>query len=207
MDKKIISIKKYQNNKYISKFMLFIIILLCVIVASLFWKFHIENQEILEAPIPVSQNIAYNDSRIALVESADLANQIQNNSNKPVLIYFYTTWCSSCKKNFANFNEIAREYQNTDLKIIAVAIDKDSSQDNLVKFLANKGDIYFQPQILLSKNGFKEFLQNFNIKYRGRIPYTALLSAEGKLLVSYSGAKPTKKLAIAIRQQILTTEY
>ncbi len=203
MDKKVISIKKYQKNKFKEQPMLFIIILLCVIVASLFWKFYIEDQEILEAQIPESQNIVYNSNAPEAVDPANIADQIQTSSGGPVLIYFYTTWCGSCVKNFPIFNEIAREFQNTDLKVISVAIDSNIDQDKISQFLASKGDIYFKPQFLASRNGFEDLLREFKIKYTGRIPFTTVLSGQGKVLLKYSGSKSDRKLRLVIRKELL----
>ena len=202
MDSKIIHLKKFQTKNN-SKFMLFLIILISVIVASLFWKFYVENQEILEAEVPQSQNIKFNKSAPVANDISSLAQQIRAVQGKPILIYFYTTWCGSCHKNFADFNEIARKFQNTDLEIIAVAIDKDLNQAKIANYMQSKGDFYFQPQFIVAKDGFREFLKEFGIKYKNRIPYTALFSSEGKLLISYNGAKSTKKLEIAIRKEVL----
>lgn len=202
MDNKVIQLKNFQTKNK-NKFMIFLIILISVIVASLFWKFYIENQEILEAEIPQSQNIKYNNSVPVAVDSSELSQQILSAKGKPTLVYFYTTWCGSCHKNFENFNEIARKFQNTDLEVVAVAIDNNLSQSDVSSYVKSKGDFYFQPQFLVSKDGFYEAMRDFGIKYKGRIPLTVLLSSQGKVLLSYSGARSSRKLEIAIRKEIL----
>lgn len=206
MDNKIIQLKKFQT-KNDKKHMLLLIILTSVIVASLFWKFHIENQEILEAEIPQSQNINYNNAQPLALSPSDLATQIESARGKPTLIYFFTTWCSSCHENFAIFNEVAREFQNTELNVIAVAIDKDLNQSKVSSYIRAKGDIYFKPQYLISKAGFKEVLKEYKVKYKNRIPYTALYSKQGSLLIDYSGSRPARKLQIAIRRELLSEDF
>ena len=206
MDKKITSIKKYQKNKFKEQYMLFIIIVLCVIVASLFWKFYVEDQEILESKIAISQNLTYNVGSPIGIDPLDISSQIKSAPGQPVLVYFYTTWCKSCHENFSAFNEVAREFQNTDLKIIAVAIDSNITGSKLTNSLSTKGDIYFQPQFLASRDGFSELLREFNIKYSGRIPFTTVLSGEGKILIKYNGARSARKLRLAIRKELLRGE-
>ncbi len=202
MGKNVISIKKYQN-KFNEKSMLFLIIAACIIVASVFWKIYIEDQEILEAPIPASQNITYDKNSPAGITPADIADQVKKGQNGPILVYFYTTWCNSCVENFPKFNEVAREFQNTDLTIIPVAIDSKINRGSFIKFLENKGDIYFKPQFLESREGFAEILQQFNIKYTGRIPFTTVLSGEGEILLKYNGTRSPRKLRLAIRKELL----
>lgn len=203
MGKKIISINKYQINKLKERYMLFLIIIFCTIIASLFWRFYVIDQDILEAPIAKSQNIRYTNNSIRAIEGHDIASQIQDAKGRPVLFYLYTTWCDSCEKNFPIFNEIVREFQNTELKVIAIAIDADITGRKLAKFLDIKGDLYFHPHFLSSRDGFGDVLKEFNIKYSGRIPFTTLLSAQGDVLLKYSGSRPPRKLRLEIKKELL----
>lgn len=184
--------------------MLFLIIIFCAIIASIFWRFYVVDQDILESEIQQSQNIRYSSSSIRPSEPRDIASQIQDAKGGPVLVYLYTTWCGSCKKNFPIFNEVAREFQNTGLRVVAIAIDADISGSKLSQFLSTKGDVYFQPQFLSSRNGFGDVLKEFNIKYSGRIPFTTVLSSKGDVLLKYIGSRPSRKLRLAIKKELLT---
>ncbi len=186
-NEKIISIKEYKSKKH-NKMLLFVIAL-GIIFGLLSWHYFVENAAKLDIKIPESKNITYNDQTPQAISTENIASEFEQNDGKPILLYIYTTWCPSCKKNFANFNEIAREFQNTDLHIIAIAIDRDINQNILQNELNQLGNIYFQPQFLAFKDGFIDFLKQKGLKYEGRIPFTALISRQGEVVLKYNGTR------------------
>jgi thiol-disulfide isomerase/thioredoxin len=196
---KIIDITKYKRNKKnyfkfelkkisrVDKKMFFIVIIASALVASLLWDIFVENPAFKEAEIPESNNISYNNP--IGVNYNNIADQLDKFEGKPILLYIYTTWCPVCSNQLPIINEISREFQNTDLKIITVATDKNLTADKLSNYLAKFGDIYFQPQFLNNRQSFIELLQSRKIKYKSRIPFTVLLSRDGKVIASYVGVK------------------
>ena len=89
--------------------MLFLSIILAIITGSLIWKFFIENYQINDYEIPISQNITFNDQLPRLIDTAILEKEFENNQNKPILLYLYTTWCQVCNKNFSVINSTKKE--------------------------------------------------------------------------------------------------
>ena len=75
--------------------MLFLSIILAIITGSLIWKFFIENSQINDYEIPISQNIAFNDQLPKLIDSAILEKEFENNHNKPITVIRYYM-VSSC---------------------------------------------------------------------------------------------------------------
>ena len=143
--------------------MLFLFIAIGIITALLSWHFLVENKAKLDVKIPESKNLFYNDQQPIALTTAQIADEFEQYEGKPILLYLYTTWCNVCKKNFPVFNEIVREFQNTDLKIIAIAIDRDLTEEKLMSQLEPFGNIYFQPKYLAFKEGFGDFLKQKNI--------------------------------------------
>ena len=72
---------------------------------------------------------------------------------------------------------------------MAIAIDRDLSDERLMSQIEPLGNIYFQPKYLAFKEGFVELLRQKNINYQGTIPFTILISREGKILTKYIGVK------------------
>ncbi len=186
--------------------MIFVIILLSVIVAITIWNQYIKRQSILDVKIPQSENLFYNNQNAIATSATDIAAQLDENAGKPILLYIYTTWCTVCTKNFWVINEVAREFQNSDLKIISVAIDKDISANKLTDYLGAKGKYYFKPRYLEFRAGFFEELANRGIKYKNVIPFTALIGEDGQVKFSYNGSKKLDYLRYRIIKEIFTKE-
>ncbi|NBX52174.1 MAG: TlpA family protein disulfide reductase [Proteobacteria bacterium] len=186
---KIIDIQKYQKKQLNSRKMLFVSMLVGLVIGLILWKYFVENIANYDVKIPASSNISFNNMEPKALLASDLAIEFEESDNQPILLYIFTTWCQACSKNYPIINEIAREFQNTELKVLAIAIDRDLEPQKLKHYLNNYGENYFTPNFLSSKNGFVELLNKKNIKYSGRIPFVVLLSREGEVVMKYSGVK------------------
>lgn len=182
--------------------MLFISIILAIITGSIIWKFFVENYQLSDIEIPASQNITYNDQTPLTIDSQALKKEFENSSNKPILLYLYTTWCQVCNKNFAIFNEISREFQNTDLKVLAIAIDRNIDDTIINDYLKKFDKLYFPAKILQNRTGFIEFLDSKKVKYNNRIPFTILFAKNGDILCKYSGVKSKNYLRNKIIKEL-----
>ncbi len=202
MENKIISIKKYQKNKKKELKMLLLIILFSLISAILVWNFYVEKKSHLDIEIPQSQNIFYNNQKPIASTTAQISSEFEQSDSRPILLYLYTSWCGVCKKNFPIINEVAREFQNTELKVVSIAIDRDMTDEKLAQYLNSLGNFYFEPRFLAFKEGFVEFLAQKDINYRGVIPFTALISRDGKVVMKYNGVKKLHYLRSKIIQEM-----
>lgn len=201
INEKIIHLKKYQKPQKDSK-MFFLIIFIAAFVGLASWHYFVENVASVDVKIPQSQNITFNENAPLSMTTAQVANQFEKADGKPILLYIYTTWCKVCVKNFPQINEIAREFQNTELQIITLAIDRDMDAASLQQYLNKYGNIYFQPQYLSFKEGFLEFLQKKNINYSNRIPFTVLISRNGDVVTKFTGSKGKNYLRNKIIKEI-----
>ncbi len=169
--------------------MFFLVIVVGAVLGWFVWNRYVENFAAIDVKIPESKNIIFNDQAPIAMTTTQIANEFEHSDSKPILLYIYTTWCKVCVKNFTTINEISREFQNTDLQIIAIAIDRNLEPSSLQSYLGKFGNIYFQPRFLAFKEGFMEFLQKKNINYNNRIPFTVLISRDGEVAMKYSGTK------------------
>jgi len=185
-----------------AKRMLFLVIIVGSIFGMLMWNYFIDNVSHGEAFIPESQNITYNDEIAKAVSADNLNDEFGNIATSPVLLYIYTSWCSTCRKYTPIINELAREFQNTDLKVLAISIDKDITSQDLNEYLNKYGDIYFEPKYLYSKEGFMDFLKKKGVRYNKRIPYTILFSVNREVVAGYSGTKSKNYLRNKIIKEL-----
>jgi cytochrome c biogenesis protein CcmG/thiol:disulfide interchange protein DsbE len=112
------------------------------------------------------------------VNTADL-----NNDGKPILICFWATWCSPCKKELNTYADYYEEWQTeTGVKIYAVTID-DQRTINSVKPYVNS--VSWEYEILSDVN--KTFSQAMGVNSP---PHTFLLDGKGEIVWQHVGYTP-----------------
>ena len=185
---KVIDLKNYQKPKK-SKKMFFLAIFIGAFIGLASWHYFVENIAASDINIPASKNIIFNDKEPIAMTTAQIANEFEKADGKPILLYVYTTWCKICTKNFPVINEMAREFQATDLQVLTLAIDKNIDGATLQSYLGKFGNVYFQPRFLTFKEGFIEFLDKKNINYGNRIPFTVLIARDGEIAAKFTGTK------------------
>jgi peroxiredoxin len=112
------------------------------------------------------------------VNTADLSND-----GKPMLICFWATWCSPCKKELNTYADYYEEWQTeTGVKIYAVTID-DQRTVNSVKPYVNS--VSWEYEILSDVN--KTFSQAMGVNSP---PHTFLLNGKGEIVWQHVGYTP-----------------
>ena len=205
MSEKVILLKDYKKYKKFNKNvkMFFLVIIFGAAAGFVSWHVFVDSMEGKEIKIPESKNITYNDKVPVGLTTTQVANQFEQYENKPILLYIYTTWCRTCGKNFPIINEVIREFQNTDLEVIAIAIDRDITPEYLTAYLEKFGDFYFEPQYLSFKEGFLSLLKEKGVNYSNKIPFTALIARDGEVVMKFSGSKNKNYL----RKKIIKTLF
>jgi thiol-disulfide isomerase/thioredoxin len=184
--------RKFKKVKMIATILISVAILSIII-----WN-NLINREFNNIKIPESNNKTYNT--IEAISPSDIVSEIENNRGNPILLYIYTTWCGVCKKQLPVINDIAQKFQNTDLKVIAVAIDQNIDGESFKNYLQTYQNIYFQPKYLLYRDGIQDLLLKKNIKYSKKIPFTILLDRNSNVEFQSAGYKSKKFLNYKIIQ-------
>ena len=97
------------------------------------------------------------------------------NDGKPIIINFWATWCSPCKRELNNITDLYEDWQEeTGVKLVAVSIDDTRNMAKVAPYVNGKGweyDIYIDP------NGdFKRALGVNNV------PHTFLVNSKGEIV-------------------------
>lgn len=97
------------------------------------------------------------------------------NNGKPIIINFWATWCSPCKRELNNIAEMYGEWvEETGVKLVAISIDDTRNMAKVAPYVNGKGweyDVYLDP------NGdFKRALGVNNV------PHTFLVDGNGKVV-------------------------
>ncbi|MAZ80455.1 MAG: hypothetical protein CMP18_01555 [Rickettsiales bacterium] len=194
MNEKVISLTDYKKVTKLQKIkskckMFFLVIAGAIIISLVIWHFFVENIARYDVDIPKSDNINYQNSELIAIDNYKLAQLMHGNMKQLTIIYFYTTWCKGCIKNFKNINEIAREFQNSDLNLVVVAIDKEMNIKNLENYFTKYDKIYFKKYYLNDRDNFGQLLQENNINYQSKLPFIGFYDSNNELIEDFSGIK------------------
>lgn len=149
--------------------------LLFVSIFFLFTVFSQEEKELLEKRVP---SVSLKDLSGEVVNTSTISND-----GKPIIISFWATWCSPCKKEL---NTIHDEYidwvEETGVKLVAVSIDDERTKNRVVPYVDSKGWEY---EVLLDPNS--EFRRAMGVN---NVPHTFVIDGEGKIVYSHNNYVP-----------------
>lgn len=111
------------------------------------------------------------------------------NDGKPIIISFWATWCSPCKREL---NTIAEEYMDwvdeTGVKLIAVSIDDEKTKNRVAPYVDAKAWDY---DVLLDPNG--DFKRAMGVN---NVPHTFIIDGNGKIVYSHNNYSPGDEMAL-----------
>ena len=102
-----------------------------------------------------------------------------DNDGAPIIICFWATWCSPCKRELNNYMDYYADWKDeTGVKIIAVSIDDSRSITRVAPYVMSSGWEY---EVLLDPR--KEFARAMQVI---NVPHTFLLDGEGNVVWSHN---------------------
>jgi cytochrome c biogenesis protein CcmG, thiol:disulfide interchange protein DsbE len=120
-------------------------------------------------------NITLHDLEGGAVQTGELANE-----GKPIIICFWATWCSPCKKELNNYAELYDQWkEETGVKLYAVTVDDQRTVGSVAPYV---NGVSWDFDILLDTN--KQFQQAMGVSAP---PHTFLVDGKGKIVWQHSG--------------------
>ncbi|MCP4443683.1 MAG: TlpA family protein disulfide reductase [Aureispira sp.] len=113
----------------------------------------------------------------------DLKNYVTETSeHKLIVISFWATWCSPCKKELDNIIDLYEEWQaDFDVEIIAISMDNQRTTTKVPGTVSAKGWDY---TVFCDPNNDAYRALNFN-----SVPQTFVVNQKGEILYSHTGYK------------------
>jgi thiol-disulfide isomerase/thioredoxin len=98
-----------------------------------------------------------------------------NNDGKPIIINFWATWCSPCKRELNNIAEVYEDWiDETGVKIIAISIDDARNMQKVKPYVDGQAWDY---EVYIDVN--HDFKRAMNVN---NVPHTFLVDGEGNIV-------------------------
>lgn len=151
------------------------ILLTGVFLIMAFGVFSQEKEGLFEKSIP---DVALKNLKGEVVHTAKL-----ENDGKPMIISFWATWCTPCKKELNAIDEMYIDWQDeTGVRLIAVSTDDQRTAAKVVPYVDSRS---WEFEILLDPNG--DFKRAMGVN---NIPHTFLVDGNGKIVYSHNNYSP-----------------
>lgn len=98
---------------------------------------------------------------------------IASNSEKPLVVNFWATWCKPCIKELPYFESVREKYQG-DIKVVLVSLDfADKLESQLIPFVNDKK---LESQVILLDDPYEnEWIPKVDSTWSGAIPATLII--------------------------------
>ena len=116
------------------------------------------------------------------LEGKNVSSSTFSNEGKPIIISFWATWCTPCKKELNAINEVYSDWKKeTGVKLIAISLDDSKSSSKVAPYVNSKSWEY--EEYLDMNSDFKRAM-NVNMP-----PHTFILDGKGNIVWQHIGYK------------------
>lgn len=147
--------------------------ILLTLVATLLLSFVKENSDDEKKGKPVP-SVTIRDMDGNEVDTGNL-----QNDGKPIILSFWATWCSPCKRELAAISEVYDDWvEETGVVLYAISIDDEKTKSKVKPYMDGKA---YDFKVLLDVNS--DFRRALGVN---NVPHTFLINGDGKIIWSHN---------------------
>ncbi|PCJ98351.1 MAG: redoxin [Flavobacteriaceae bacterium] len=124
----------------------------------------------------------------------------KNGSGKLRLINIWATWCGPCIIEMPELVTIDRMYRDRDFELILLSADKIGRKEKALKILTKKEAS--NTNYIYNGDDIYDLIEAVDPEWQGSLPYTALVTSEGKVLYKIEGTFDPPELKLAIVEHL-----
>ena len=135
------------------------------------------------------------------IDTEGLKRLLKRDSQRPLLVNFWATWCDPCRDEFPDLVKIDADYRGKGLNFIAISLDdlKDIKTE-VPRFLRSmKAQM---PVYLLNVPDPEVPITAVDAQWSGGLPATFLYDAHGNIAYKHFGRIAPEELRAAIEKQV-----
>jgi peroxiredoxin len=124
--------------------------------------------------------------QLEMALAVDLRTLRANPTRKMLLVSFWATWCGSCVHEFPDFQDTFRMYGVRDLELVTVAANMPDEKNTVLRILEKMHAT--SRNLLFASNDTAALQTAFDPRWESAVPYTVLISPDGKVLYQKQGS-------------------
>jgi thiol-disulfide isomerase/thioredoxin len=123
---------------------------------------------------------------------------VASNKGKVLVVNFWATWCSPCRKEMPELVALAARYRARGLAFATVAIDEESDRKAVEEFL-DKTRVP-PPAFIKNFQNDEKFISMIDSRWSGGLPFTVVYDRTGKKAHVFPGEVNLKELEAVIQK-------